>query len=305
MASRVKTWINLLEPVNLFSSKDEIEKAYSLLGNKEESEKDAAAVNLAISSVHADTGTVLPLLLRPPAYLTILGPMAFVSFLPHMAVKPALFWQFHLQSYNAGFTFANRNSSAELEMRNQDMKTKFLKHLLMFTGTVSLTTVAGALPQIIINRLQIKDTVLLAVSRNLLPVPLSAVLAAFSVYTIRNEERETGVRVFDSNGRLVGVSQAAGKKAVRETALSRGALFGTSFTVPHLLLLLLRRTSFFQGNSFLFAPVRNMSFVLVLSLMIPVSFSLFPQLGTISRDRLEKELQAAAVDGQLFYHRGL
>lgn len=64
--------------------------------------------------------------------------------------------------------------------------------------------------------------------------------------------------------------------------------------------------------------------------MIPVSFSLFPQLGTvrfmillgcdvvlvmnsadvdlvlqIEKENVEEELQAAADNGQLYYHRGL
>eukprot|EP00064_Thunnus_orientalis_P007925 superscaffoldBa00000911_g7947 len=132
-----------------------------------------------------------------------------------------------------------------------------------------------------------------------------AALAFFNVFTVRSEESETGIQVFDSNGNLVGISKAAGEKAVRETALSRAALFGTTAAVPSLLVSLLQRTRLFQRNSLLVAPLRHISVAFVLGLMIPVSFSLFPQLGTIKKENVEEELQAAAVDGQLFYHRGL
>lgn len=45
--------------------------------------------------------------------------------------------------------------------------------------------------------------------------------------------------------------------------------------------LFLNRTRLFQRNSLLVAPCRHISAALVLGLMIPVSFSLFPQLGTV------------------------
>lgn len=94
-------------------------------------------------------------------------------------------------------------------------------------------------------------------------------------------------------------------QAVRETALSRAALFGTTAAVPNLMVLLLQRTRPFQRNSLLAAPLRHISVAFVLGLMIPVSFSLFPQLGTIRKENVEQELRAAADNGQLYYHRGL
>ncbi|XP_058507149.1 sideroflexin-4 [Solea solea] len=297
--SRIQIWLNLLDPTVLIASNSEIEKAHSLLGNEEKSEKDAPALTLALSSVHADSGAVLPLAFRPPALLPISAPLVVASFLPHTTVKPALFWQFMLQSYMVGFNYANRNSSSE------PGKTTHLKQLILTVATVSYATCAGALPQIFINRLRIKSVPVQTFFRSILPVPLSAALALFSVFTIRSEESETGIQVFDSNGNPVGFSKAAGEKAVRETALSRAALFGTTGAVPNLLLFLLRKTRLFQRNSLLAAALHNMSLAFVLGLMIPVSFSLFPQLGTIKRETLEEELQAAAVDGQLFYHRGV
>lgn len=147
-----------------------------------------------------------------------------------------------------------------------------------------------------------------------------------------------------------------------ETALSRAALFGATAVVPNLLVLLFQRSVTFKCSSVfvdkmapvgptiphrsllhrsralqrysrLVAPLRQMSAVFVMGLMIPVSFSLYPQLGMvrfkilqccnvflreksadvytfffllqIKRKNLEKELGAGAPDGQLYYHRGL
>ncbi|KAM4591766.1 sideroflexin-4 [Odontesthes bonariensis] len=297
---RLRMWVSLLDPALLLSSDAEILKAHTLLGSGQKlDEKDNAAVNLSLSSLHADSGAALPLVFRPPAFLPISGPLVVATLLPHSNVKPALFWQFLLQSYNTGFNYANRNSSAE------QGKTASLRQLLLIAGTISYTAVAGALPQIFINRLHVRSPPLQTFCRSILPIPLSAALAFLNVFTVRSEETETGIQVFDSNGMPVGISKAAAEKAVRETAFSRAALFGLTATVPNLLVLLLRRTRFFQKNSMLVAPCRHISVALVLGLMIPVSFSLFPQLGTIKRENLEEELQAGPVGSQLFYHRGL
>ncbi|XP_034407579.1 sideroflexin-4 isoform X3 [Cyclopterus lumpus] len=291
--SRLQIWINLLDPLSLISSDDEIQKAHSLLGSGQPlNEKDGQALTLSLSSVHADSGAVLPLVFRSAALLPISTPLVVASFLPHRSVKPALFWQFLLQSYSAGFNYANRNSSPE-----QSKKTS-LKQLLLMAGTVSYAACAGALPQIFISRLGVRSAAIQTFFRSILPIPLS-------VSQLYSEESETGIQVFDSNGNPVGLSKAAGDKAVRETALSRAVLFGTTAALPNLLVLLLQRTRLFQRNSLLAAPVRHMSVALVLGLMIPVSFSLFPQLGTIKKENVEERLWAAADGGRFYYHRGL
>lgn len=298
--SRLKIWFDLLDPTFLLSSDAEIEKAHTLLGSGEKlNEKDGHAPALSLSSVHADSGAALPFIFRPPALFPMSAPLVVASFLPHRSVKPALLWQFFLQSYSAGFTHANRNSSSE------QRKKMSVKQLLLITSTVSYATCAGALPQIFINRLGIRSAPIQTFFRSILPIPLSAALAFFSVLTVRSEEWETGVQVFDSDGNPVGLSKAAGEKAVWDTALSRAALFGTTGALPNLLVLLLQRRSFFQRTSLLVAPLRPISVMFVFGLMIPVSFSLFPQLGTIKKENMEEELQAAAQGGQLYYHRGL
>ncbi|XP_068424680.1 sideroflexin-4 [Clinocottus analis] len=298
--SRLKIWVNLLDPISLLSSDAEIQNAHSLLRSRHPpNEKDGQALTLSLSSVHADSGKVLPLIFRSAAFLPISAPLVVASFLPHSSVKPALFWQFLLQSYSAGFNHANRNSSSEKSKKTS------LKQLLLTVGTVSYTTCAGALPQICIHQLGVRSVPILTFFRSILPIPLSAALAFFNVVNIRSEESVTGIKVFDLNGNPVGISKAAGDKAVWETALSRAVLFGTTAAVPNLLILLLQRTRLFQRNPMLAAPVRHISVALVLGVMIPVSFSLFPQLGTISKEEVERPLRAAVGSEQFYYHRGL
>uniref|UniRef100_A0A671XMD1 Sideroflexin 4 n=1 Tax=Sparus aurata TaxID=8175 RepID=A0A671XMD1_SPAAU len=271
--SRLKIWVNLLDPISLLSS-------------------DVSGMCCLLSKV-----LITSLFFRPPAFMPISVPLVVGSFLPHVTVSPAVFWQLLLQSYSAGFNYANRNSSSE-QVRNplQTLKKKKKPSCICFFQ---------ALPQIFISRLGIKSAPIQNILRTILPLPLSAALAFFNVYTVRSEEYVNGIQVFDSNGNPVGFSKTAGEKAVMETALSRAALFGATAVVPNLLVLLFQRSRALQRYSWLVAPLRQMSTVFVMGLMIPVSFSLYPQLGTIKRKNIEKELSAGAPAGQLYYHRGL
>ncbi|XP_046885882.1 sideroflexin-4 isoform X1 [Hypomesus transpacificus] len=300
--SRLRLWFDLLDPSYLLSSDDEIKKARVLIASGGKLPNDNTIVNawkLSLSSVHADTGAVLPVVFRPQALFPISAPLIVASFLPHSGVKPALFWQFMLQSYNAGFNFANRNSSAE------QGKNTAMKQVLLLVGSVAYSTCAGAIPQIVVQRLGVINPPAQVFFRSVLPVPLSVALAYFNVHVVRSEESENGILVFDSNGNAVGTSKEAGAKAVQDTALSRAILLGTTAAVPNLLVFFSKTAKLLTSRPLLVAPIRHISTALVLGLMIPVSFSLFPQLGTIKREKLEKELQAATIDGQLFYHRGL
>ncbi|KAI5107875.1 sideroflexin-4 [Silurus meridionalis] len=280
----------------------EIENARSLIrreGNQQNNEKVSSALKLSLSSVHADTGEPISIVFRPQAFLPVAAPLVIASFLPHKGVSPALFWQFMLQSYSAGFNQANRNATASPDNKPS------MKQALLITGTVAYSTLTGALPQILIQRLAVSSRSAQAFCRSVLPVPLSACLAAFSVFVVRSEESENGIKVYDCNGNAVGISKEAGFKAVKETAISRATLFGTTAVVPNLLVLILKRTKLAQRNTLMLAPVRHISTAVVLGLMIPASFSLFPQLGKIKKEHVEKELQSLTDDGELFYHRGL
>ncbi|XP_041645424.1 sideroflexin-4 [Cheilinus undulatus] len=300
--SRLRIWVDLLDPRFLLASDAEIQKAHTRLEKQQKHNvtvNEGHVLNLSLASVHADSGHVLPLIFRPPAFLPASAPLVIASILPHRGVLPALFWQFLLQSYSVGFNHVNRNSSSEKRQKTSE------KQLLLMAGTISFSTCAGALPQIFINRLNITSAPVQTFFRSIFPVPLSAALAFYNVLSIRSKESKSGIQVFDSDGNPVGFSKTAGQKAVRETALSRAALMGTTAAVPNLLVLLLKRTQLFQRNSLLVGPFHFLSAAVVLGLMIPTSFSLFPQVGMISKENVEEDLRATAVNGHLYYHRGL
>uniref|UniRef100_A0A3P9MZM5 Sideroflexin 4 n=1 Tax=Poecilia reticulata TaxID=8081 RepID=A0A3P9MZM5_POERE len=192
------------------------------------------------------------------------------SLLPHSGVKAAMFWQFLLQSYNAGFSYVHRNSSTE--------KVKSSSSL---------------------------NPPLQTLCRSVLPIPLSAALAFFNVLTVRHQETETGIQVFDCNGNPVGVSKAAGSKAVWETALSRAVLFGTTAVVPNLL----RGARLRIDDPRLLQPLLAGGNGEVRGFLLPIGSEVFQTdsgfVSQINRESVEEELQAGASGQTLFYHRGL
>lgn len=299
-SSRLNIWCGLLDPLTMSYSNEEIRKAYSLFRSGGILKKeDEYAIRLSLSSVHSDSGRIILAPFRPAGLCLLSMVPVAASFLPLRRVTEAIYWQLLQRIPLAGFTYSNRNSSGERR------RTVSQDELLVMAGTVSFTTFAGALPLFIINRLGVRSTGPLIFFRSVLPIPLAAALASFSVLAIRNRETETGIKVFDSNGNLVGLSKAAGAKAVKETALSRAVLFATSLSVPRLLVLFLNQIRFFQRKPKLVTFLQTMTAVMGLGLMIPVSFSLFPQLGTIKKEHVEEKLKAAAEDGQLYYYRGV
>uniref|UniRef100_A0A663MWJ5 Uncharacterized protein n=2 Tax=Athene cunicularia TaxID=194338 RepID=A0A663MWJ5_ATHCN len=86
------------------------------------------------------------------------------------------------------------------------------------------------------NRYKLKSPLTQLVVQKLLPAPLISLMSAFTVVVVRSPEFENGIEVMDKNGTVIGVSQKAGQKAVKETALSRAVLFGTTSFVPPVLM---------------------------------------------------------------------
>ncbi|XP_010221330.1 PREDICTED: sideroflexin-4-like [Tinamus guttatus] len=131
------------------------------------------------------------------------------------------------------------------------------------------------------NRYTLKSPLTELVVRKLLHAPLLGLMSALTVAIVRSPEFENGIEVMDRNGQVVGVSKNAGEKAVRETALSRAALFGTSFFLPAVFMYFVERANFAKTPR-AFASMRMMMITGVLAGMLPVSLSIFPQCGKVS-----------------------
>lgn len=257
------------------------------------------AVKLTLSSVHPDTGTVLPTVFRVSAFAPFASPLIIAILLPHKRMKPALLCQLLFQSYSAGYNLANGNKTT-----CKDEKMPLNKFLLLI-GAVSYTTCLGVVPQFVVSRYSFNSPAMYTFFRKILPVPVLAIASAFNVAVVRGSEFEKGVEVTDKNGNVVGISQAAGTKAVKDTAVSRAALIGTTAAAPTMIVSYLQRTNFIRRFPHALAPIGHVTTILILGLMVPISFSLFPQMGKINKSKLEPLIQANTTEDELYYNRGL
>ncbi|XP_060698118.1 sideroflexin-4 [Hemiscyllium ocellatum] len=303
---RLLQWLDILDPTTLLASNKEVENAQTLLQGslpslKEmvENEKIKQALKLTLSSVHPDTGDVLPTIFRASAFTPLAIPLVVAMLLPHRGMKPALFWQFLFQSYSAGFNLANRNKTTRKD-ENVSLQQGFL-----LVGAATYTTCLGVFPQFVMNRYTSNSPIVHTVFRKILPVPVLAIASALNVAIVRGIEFDKGIEVVDKNGNVVGISELAGTKAIKETAFSRAVLVGTTVAAPNILVSYLQRTNFIRRFPLALAPFRHVMTAIVFGLMVPISFSLYPQRGKIKRDNLEALIQSATTEDSLYYNRGL
>ncbi|XP_054687179.1 sideroflexin-4 [Grus americana] len=302
---RFLLWMDVLDPLLLLKSSDEIRRARLLLENSGktlsepiQNDQIKQAFLLSLSSVHPDTDKITPVLFRPPAFLPISLPLVIVSSL-QLQAKHNFFYQFVFHTYTTGFTLLNGNGTTKAEDYSVQQKQIFYS-----LGAISYAACIGALPFVFMNRYTLQSPLTQLVVKKLLPAPLLGLMSAFTVVVVRSPEFENGIEVMDRNGKVVGVSQKAGEKAVKETALSRAVLFGTTFFLPAVLMHFVERAKFAKTPRAL-ASVRILVVTSVLAGMLPVSLSMFPQCGEIKRADLEPEIVSSTEETELFYNRGI
>ncbi|XP_069844233.1 sideroflexin-4 isoform X2 [Dipodomys merriami] len=273
-------WTELLDPTNLLISIERIEKSRQLLFTHE----DAARNNLndqrikeawkrSLSTVHPDSSRLIPAFFRPAAFLPLTAPMLFLSMMPAKGMMSTLVPQRHHEA----------------------------ERVVLGTGAFSSSAFLGLFPYFV----QIKYPLINPLIKRALPIIFFAQVSAMNVFASRSLERIRGIQVMDKEGRVIGLSRKAGEKAVRETSISRAVLFGISALIPEIFTYFYKRTLFYLQNPWSLWTAKLSCTVLVMGLMVPVSFSMFPQVGRVQSRKLEEEIQSSTEETELFYNRGV
>ncbi|NXN97761.1 SFXN4 protein, partial [Rhinopomastus cyanomelas] len=302
---RFLLWADVLDPLLLLKTRDEINRTRLYLGKSEntpggptQNDQTKKDFLLSLSSVHPDRNEILPLVFRPPAFLPICLPLIVVSSVQRQA-KQAFLAQFAFYTYTTGFTTVNGNGTTKAK----DYVVQE-KQVVLGLGATTYAACIGALPLFLMNKYSVKSSGMQLIVKKILPAPIIALMSAFTAMMVRSSEFENGIEVMDKNGKVVGVSQKAGEKAVRETAVSRAVLFGTTLFLPTLLMSFVERRKPMKASQVL-SSMRLMAITSVLTVMLPVSLSMFPQCGEIKRVDLEPEIQSSTEETELFYNRGI
>ncbi|XP_012497869.1 PREDICTED: sideroflexin-4 [Propithecus coquereli] len=296
---RFLQWTELLDPLNLFISVENIEKARQLLFTNEDASGHALeyqtireAWKRSLSTVHPDSGRPIPALFRPAAFLPFTMPTVFLSMMPAKGMMSVVLPQVSLYAYTTAFNIINGNESYSRQTPES---------IVLGAGVIASSTFFGLIPYLI----QMKYSLDNPWIKRVLPVALLTHVSAMNVFASRGFEPIRGIEVMDKEGNVIGHSRRAGRKAVQETAISRAVLFGTSALIPEVFASFFKRTQFFLKNPRSLWTAKLSCTVLMMGLMVPVSFSMFPQIGRIQCSNLEEEIRSSTEETELFYNRGV
>ncbi|CAK6436055.1 unnamed protein product [Pipistrellus nathusii] len=296
---RFVQWTELLDPTNLFISISKIEKARQLLLTNEDGsihdlqdKRIQAAWNRSLATVHPDNSRLIPGPFRPAALLPFTAPMVFLSLVQVKSLKSIILPQLSFCTYSTAFNLINGNKSYHRGL---------YETVLLATGVIASTAFFGILPRLLLMKNVVKNVFL----RETLPAAILTQVSALSVATSRSLEPVRGIEVMDKEGNVIGYSRRAGTKAVRDTTISRVVLFGTSAFIPEVFAQFFKKTPLFVRYPQSLWTLKLSCTILVMGLMVPVSFSMFPQIQRIRRGQLEQEIQSATEETELFYNRGV
>ncbi|KAM6444174.1 sideroflexin-4 isoform 2-T2 [Liasis olivaceus] len=276
-SQRLRHWIEILDPLVVFVREADINTSRDLLRNSGENatslqdKKIKDAWKISLTCVNPSTGDTIPFFFRGGAFVCIAASLVAVASLPYKR-----FWS----------SFSRQEFS--------------WKQALLSVGSIPGLALIGALPNYIIERKKSLNTPAHFFSK-VMASCLMATLCAFNVFTMRNFEHEKGIKVMDSTGEVIGMSRVAGKKALRETALSRGMLFGVPMMISETTVYLINRRRVFPQRSVLLRVILTYFFCW---LILPVSLSCIPQLREIKRNELEPDLVSSTKE-TFFYYRGV
>ncbi|KAM5243221.1 sideroflexin-4 isoform 2-T2 [Hipposideros larvatus] len=277
---RFLQWTELLDPTNLVISIEKIEKSRQLLLNEGasvhdlEDQKIQEAWKRSLSTVHPDNSKLIPSPFRPAAFLPFTAPM------------------FSFYTYSTAFNIINGNASYNHHP---------YESMLLGSGAIASSTFFGLFPHLLQIKFELKNIFI----RRTLPVIILAQVSGMNVVASRSLESTRGIEVMDKEGNVVGYSRRAGTQAVKDTATSRVMLFGTSALIPEVFSYFFKRTQLFLRYPWSLWTLKLSCTILAMGLMVPVSFSIFPQIGRIQCSTLEKEIQSATEETELFYNRGV
>ncbi|XP_058043994.1 sideroflexin-4 isoform X1 [Ahaetulla prasina] len=303
---RLKHWIEILDPLVIFTREADINASRDLLLNSGENvmssqdKKVREAWKISLSCVNSSTGDTIPFYFRGGGFVCISASLAAIASLPYRTFFSSFFRQFVFYSYIGGFSLANRNSVKRPLENGEKNKFPWKQAFLSVAGTPGLALI-GTLPHYVIERKKSLNTPGHFFSK-FMASAFFGVLCACNVFTVRNWECENGIKVMHSTGEVIGMSQVAGKKAVRETALSRGILFGVPMIISETTVYLINRRRVFPQQS-MFLRVFLVYFFCWL--ILPVSLSWTPQLREIKRNELEPDLVSSTKETTFFFYRGV
>lgn len=186
------------------------------------------------------------------------------------------------QTYNAGMNYGNRNASSNYT--NQDLLRGYLGAVVVSCG------LSYSVRRIFAQQLGKMKGPKVILANALINLFAAAPAGAANTVLMRYKELESGITIQNERGDVdYGVSRAAGRKAVTETALTRCILPMPVLFFPAVSNLVLRKVGLMPKGS---AAANLIELTLVLASLtfaLPMSIALFQQRASLSRSQIDEE----------------
>ncbi|XP_077992303.1 sideroflexin-2-like [Glandiceps talaboti] len=300
---RLKHFFNITDPRTALCSEKQLDDAKELvtkyrLGTEPPGTTEQQlhyAQKLYMSAFHPDTGekqnVIGRMSFQVPGGMLITGCM--LQF--YKSWPTVVFWQWVNQSFNALVNYTNRNAASPITNKQIGMAyvTATSSALITALGLNSLTKTAPPL-----------------VARY---VPFAAVASAncVNVPMMRQQEVVNGITLFDENGKEVGKSKKAARKAIFQVVVSRITMAAPGMLILPIIMQRLEKHQWFRNVKILHAPFQTLAVGCFLLFMTPTACSIFPQKCSMKIGNLESDVRneiqekyGASIE-KVYFNKGL
>jgi tricarboxylate carrier len=300
----LRHFIDIIDPRTLLTTKEKLQYSIQLLdqfrngtlpaGITDKDLWEAQKVKQAI--IHPDTGEKIFMPFRMSGFVPFGSPIVVGLLLPNPTLAQTVFWQWLNQSHNACVNYSNRNASK---------KTPISRFVLGYTGAVTSAVGIAVGLSILIRRANGLSLAVKLLVQKFVPFPAVATASTCNVILMRFSELYEGIEVFDKQEKVVGTSQLAAKKALKETAITRMVLPAPILLIPPIVMTFMEKARLLQRRPRLHLPINATVTTLSFAFALPIAIALFPQIASIERSRLERDIQQNTPDTVLYYNKGL
>uniref|UniRef100_A0A915CMQ3 Sidoreflexin n=1 Tax=Ditylenchus dipsaci TaxID=166011 RepID=A0A915CMQ3_9BILA len=299
-------YLDVIDPRTLLLSQEKVAESLELLKTYSANPKTSAIPNEELwkaqkvkqAIYHPDTGQKIFPAFRMSGFVPFGWITGLVTgmLLPNPSWPTLLFWQWANQSHNACVNYANRNATKEQP---------FQIYVKAYAAAVlAAVGVSSGLTYVIRNANSLSPAKKLIIQR-FVPLPATSLASTLNVLCMRGPELETGIDVYEDNGKCIGTSKVAAKRAVTETAITRAFLPVPLLLIPPCIMPFLERIKVIQRRPAVHLLVNAVVCTISFGFSLPIALALFPQTSSIAVSDLEKELQKNTTDSVLYYNKGL
>ncbi|CAF4493106.1 unnamed protein product, partial [Didymodactylos carnosus] len=123
------------------------------------------------------------------------------------------------------------------------------------------------------------------------PISNQDLAKSYAIATSAATATALGLKVFDENGKRVGESSNAAKKAISQVVLSRIGMAVPGMIIPPIIMNFLEKKEFMRRRTWLNSPIQIALCGVFLVFATPMCCALFPQKSSIAVSKLDPKLR--------------